>query len=153
MRTQRLYTAGLVIALGIAGAAAKPEAGPTFTVIVHRANATVQVSPDELRDVLLGNRREWPNHRRITVVQGDARSALVVRMVRTVLNMSVSEYNRYLLDLDFRGKPPVPLKAMASDEAVCDFVSIAPGAIGFIPPDAAANPACGDKVRVVAVQR
>jgi ABC-type phosphate transport system substrate-binding protein len=134
------------------GVPAKPVASASFEVIVNAANPAPALSANELRDVLLGTRREWPNHRRITVVQRDAGSPVVAAVFRSVLGMSVSEYNRYLLDFEFRGKGTIPLKAMTSDDAICEFVFNAPGALGFVPSQAMAAPSCSSKVRVLPIK-
>jgi ABC-type phosphate transport system substrate-binding protein len=140
-----------VFVLGIAGTSASPAPKPSFDVIVNLANATFEASANDLREVLLGNRRQWPNRRRITVVQRDHGSTVVADVLRSVLGMSASEYNRYLLDMEFRGKGAVPVKAMASDEAICDFVSNAPGAIGFVPSGALGLPLCRSNIRILVI--
>jgi ABC-type phosphate transport system substrate-binding protein len=142
-----------VFILAMACTPASPSPQPAFDVIVNQANATLEASVNDLRDVLLGTLRQWPNRRRITVVQRDPGSPVVADVIRSVLGMSVREYNRHLLDLEFRGKGAVPLKAMASDEAVCDFVSNAPGAIGFVPSIALRLPLCRSNIRVLAIRR
>jgi hypothetical protein len=123
---------------------------PPFNVIVNVANATPNMSAGDLRDILLGNLREWPNRRRITVVQRDPDSPTVALVFRSVLGMSVNQYQRYLLELEFRGRGTIPLKVMESDSAVCSFVFNAPGAIGFLPSAAEGTPACG-QVKVLPI--
>jgi hypothetical protein len=140
----------VTIVLAVGRAMAAPS--PSFCAIVNVANTVSEMSPNDLRDVLLGNRREWPNNRHITVVRHDA-GPVAAEVVRSVLGMSVGEYTRHLLQLEFQGKGAISLKAMASDEAVCDFVSNAPGAIGFIPSSAMGLPVCQTRIRVLAIRQ
>ncbi len=130
---------------------ATADPSPPFSVIVNAANAALEISANDLRDVLLGSQREWPNHRRITMVRHDS-SPVVTEVVKSVLGMSVRDYTRHLLQLEFQGQGTVAIKEMASDEAVCDFVSNAPGAIGFVPSTVLGMPVCQVRIRVLAVK-
>jgi len=146
--TARASCAAVTIALAMVCATAAPS--PSFCAIVNVANAVSEMSASDLRDVLLGNRREWPNSRHITVVQHDS-GPVAAEVVKSILGMSVGEYTRHLFQLEFQGKGAISLKAMASDEAVCDFVSNAPGAVGFVPSSALGLPVCQTRIRVLTI--
>jgi len=128
---------GMLIRVRISGSVSAPP----LNVIVNVANATPNMSAGDLRDILLGNRREWLIRRRITVVERDADSPTVALVFRSLLGMSVNQYQRYLLELEFRGRGTIPLKVMESDSAVCSFVFNALEAIGFLPSAGEGGPA------------
>ncbi len=132
-------------------AGASTERQPPIAVMVNISNSVNELSANQLRSVLLGNLREWPNHRRITIVQREPSSPIVSAVLRSILQMSVSDYNRYLLNLDFKGQLPVPVKSLISDESACSFVFNAPGAIGFLYAESLAQLPCGTQVRILRI--
>lgn len=143
-----------IIVLFVAGAlmlAASRSPSPPVAVVVNSSNPLDSLSWAELRDLLQGNLRVWPNKRRITVVQRETGSPTLEAVVRKVLHSSVQEYNRQLLNLEFQGKEPVALKTLHSDDGACVFVNNVPGAIAFISADSTKLPACASQVKIVRV--
>jgi ABC-type phosphate transport system substrate-binding protein len=126
-------------------------AAAPVAVIVNVANSVEEITSNRLRDVLFGNTREWPSHRRITVVQREPGSAVAVSVLKMFLRMSAEEYNRCLLNLQFRGQQPLAIKVLLSDESACNFVFNAPGAIGFVSAESLEKSACLSQVRVLRI--
>src|SRR5437660_713321 len=128
MRLRNLLAAAVV--------AVSLPAGQTTTepisIIVNIANPVEEITTNRLREVLFGNVREWPTKRRITVVQREPASPVAASVLKSFVGMSPEEYNRYLLNLQFKGQQPLAIKTLLSDESACSFVFNAPGAIGFI---------------------
>ena len=140
----------LIASLG-ADSGIHTAATPRFVVIVNTANTVGELHASQLREVLLGSLREWPNHRRITIVQRDAKEPVVGTFLKLMLGMSVGDYNRYLMNLEFKGKEAPALKTLLSNESACNFVFNAPGAIGFLPASFLGSGPCGLQVKIVNV--
>lgn len=141
----------MIVACALMLAASK-TLGLPVAVIVNASNPLESLSGNQLRDLLEGNLRVWPNKRRVTVVQREAGSQTLETVVRAVLHSSVHEYNRQLLNLEFQGKEPVALKTLNSDDGACVFVTNVPGAIAFISAESTRRAACDAQVKVVRVQ-
>lgn len=144
----------LLISIAVAPLAGSPivlHSALTFKVIDNANNPLVDISLSKLRDILLGNTREWPNRRRITVVQREAQNPLVSDVLRQVLAMSIRDYTRYLLQLEFKGSEPLQMKTLVSDEGTCEFVRNAPGAMGFISGTVVSSLPCAHQVRILLI--
>ena len=50
-----------------------------------RATLQAEISVVKLREILMGNVREWPNHRRITIVQREAMNPTIAIVLKSVL--------------------------------------------------------------------
>jgi ABC-type phosphate transport system substrate-binding protein len=100
--------------------------------IINRVNPVDNISFQELRNILLGERAHWPNRRKITVVmqeQGQEEREIVLRQL---YHMSEGNYSRYLLLAAFTGSVQSEPKVLSTPEGVVKFVSFVPGAIGYV---------------------
>lgn len=147
MRVAALTLTVLTLSIATVGA----NVPTPIAVIVNTANPIEEMTSNHLREVLLGSIREWPNRRRITIVQREGKSLVAASVLKSLLQMSPQDYNRFLLNLEFRGEEPVALKTLLSDESACNFVFNAPGAIGFVSAEFLQNAACRARVRVLRV--
>ena len=120
-------------------------------VIVHLSNVTQSLSNSELRDVLLGKINQWPDRRNVTVVERDPGSPVMNAVLRKCLNLSLDDYTRQLIALEFRGKRPPAIKVLRSDDGACSFVFNVPGAIGFVSERSLSLPSCHDQVKILQV--
>jgi ABC-type phosphate transport system substrate-binding protein len=134
----------------IAGASVPPMP-VNVAVIVHLDNPTQDLTNNELRDLLLGGTWQWPNRRNIVVVAREPGSAVLETVLHNCLKTNLQDYNRRLLELEFRGKKPVNIKTLTSDAGACAFVSNVPGAIGFISDFSLSSPSCREQVKVLRI--
>lgn len=138
----------LLLSLGLMGSifASVPQELPV-AVIANVQCPVSELSFRQIRGMLLGDIREWPNHRRVTVVQQDPSGPVAPAVLNFFLRMSAGDYNRHLLRMEFVGSEPPAMKILASDESACNFVFNAPGAIGFVSSGMFDRPSCSSKVK------
>ena len=97
--------------------------------------------------MFLGQTREWPNHRPVTLVRCEAYDPATAALLRDVLQMTAVEYGRHLLRVEFQGQEPLRLKTLHSAQSACEFVSNVPGAIAIVP--SGEGGVCGRETRMV----
>ena len=134
-----------------AGTAEMQVPASSVAVIVHMDNPTEDLSNNELRDLLLGVTSQWPNRRKVIVVEREPGSPVLDTLLHKCLNVTLNEYNRQLLGLEFRGKKPAVIKTLRSDDGACGFVFNVPGAIGFISDGSLSLASCRGQVKVLRV--
>lgn len=91
------------------------------------------------------------NRRNVTVVEREMGSPVLETVLRKCLKSSTQEYNRQLLELEFRGKRPVAIKTLRSDDSACAFVFNVPGAIGFIADRSLSSGSCREQVKILRI--
>lgn len=124
-------------------AAASPEAigqAPTaadeVAIIVHRSNPVETLTLAELRRIFMFETQSWNHGRKITVMvreNGPARSSALA----LICGLSEEQYDRHILFQTFRGTINQGPRGILSVSRMMRFVFNAPGAIGYIPADAA----------------
>lgn len=119
--------------LSVAALTGRSEAsGGTLAVIVHENSPVTSLTVAEFRKVLLGETSEWPDGKRVVLVERDQTSGALRTTLRLICKMTPLEYKRHLLAIEFQGGR-VPLeKILNSDEAAAKFVRSVPGAIGVV---------------------
>jgi ABC-type phosphate transport system substrate-binding protein len=105
---------------------------PSFAVIVHPSNSTLDLRFADLQALFSGNVAHWPNGSKAVLVEGTFESATYKFVTRTLLNISPNEYRRRRDAIEYSGTAPVTLKLLNSDRATCKFVYNVPGSIGVI---------------------
>lgn len=105
---------------------------PVLLVVVNRANTVETLTRNQLRNLLLGENRQWPNRQPVVVVQRDQDSPVFKRVLHVVLRMTPSEYKRRLLAAEFRGEDAPRIKTLNSNEGAAKFVFNVPGAIAVV---------------------
>ena len=137
---------------GIGGSNHLPgQDAQAVVAVVHKSNPVTALSAAQLRLLYIGEVRQWPDHRRVTLVQSDPDSSAFRGLLQIVLQMTAADYNRFALNLEFRGAEQLPLKTLHTTEAACNFVFNVPGAVGVVDPSALSSPACKDRVRILPV--
>jgi ABC-type phosphate transport system substrate-binding protein len=120
-----------------AGAGAPPpnELNPSrqnLAIIVNISNSVDSLSLSELRKVFLGERKHWPNGRRITLVMMEPGQAERRTLIREVCQMSETDFRQHFLHGLFTGEVFVSPKTLSSPVGVRKFVFNVPGAIGYV---------------------
>lgn len=123
----------LMCLLPVATLPGQSEAPPApLAVIVHENSPVTSLTVAEFRKVLLGETSEWPDGKRVVLVERDQTSRVLRTTLRIICKMTPLEYKRHLLAVEFQGGR-VPLeKILNSDEAAAKFVRSVPGAIGVV---------------------
>jgi ABC-type phosphate transport system substrate-binding protein len=122
---------------------------PILTVIVNRSNPVDSVSNIELRALLLGKMAQWPNKQPVILVERESTSPTFQRTLKLVLHMSEGEYERWILQEEFRGEKPPLIKTLNSDEGAGKFVFYVPGAIAIT--DGVPSLALSSEIKVLRV--
>ena len=103
-----------------------------LAIIVNTSNPVDSLSMSELRHVFLGERRHWPNGRRITLVMMEPGQPERKALIREVCQMNESDFSQHFLHGLFTGEVFVSPKTLASPVGVRKFVFNVPGAIGYV---------------------
>ncbi len=111
---------------------AQTETAAPLAVIVHESSPVNALSVNELRRVLMGETTEWPDRKRVVLVERDAASRVFRTVLRIVCRMTPIEYKRHLLSIEFQGGQAPIQKVLNSDDAATKFVRSVPGAIGVV---------------------
>jgi len=118
-----------------AGTPAPTDTNPpeqNLAIIVNTSNPVDNLSMSELRHVFLGERRHWPNGRRITLVMMEPGEPERKALIREVCQMNESDFSRHFLHGLFTGEVFVSPKTLASPVGVRKFIFNVPGAIGYV---------------------
>jgi hypothetical protein len=137
----------LVASSSICAHAQCPTGGLAF--VVNKANATEGLSVAQLRRLLLGDLRNWPDKKKVSLITPNPQSAEFKCVLSAVVRMSDSEYHRFIASMGFRGEEPLDLYLADSDPAAVKQVSASPGGIAIV--EAGAIPAIPGSVRVLRI--
>ena len=135
-----------VVLFAISAAAAHPANAECVSgglaVVVNKSNLTESLSVAQLRRLLLGDVRTWPDKKAVTLISREASSDVFKCVLSSIVRMSEAEYRRYIVNAEFRGGDPLAVQAVNSGAG-------AAGSIAVI--QASDLPAIGANVRVVKV--
>jgi len=120
-----------------------------LVVVVNKANATESLSMAQLRRLLLGDLRNWPDKKPVSLVAPDPGSAAFKCVMSAVVRMSDAEYKRYIANAEFRGEDALELHTVATASAAAALVTKAAGAIAIL--DAAGAAAVAPAVRILRI--
>jgi hypothetical protein len=120
----------LAFSLGVSAHAQCPANG--LAVIVNKVNATEGLSMAQLRRLLLGDMRNWPDKKTVALVVPDPQSGAFKCLLSAVVRMTDVEYRRFIASVQFRGDEPVDLHTANSGPAAAKMVSGTPGAIAIV---------------------
>jgi ABC-type phosphate transport system substrate-binding protein len=142
-----------VVLFAISAAAAHPANAECVSgglaVVVNKSNLTESLSVAQLRRLLLGDVRTWPDKKAVTLISRAASSDVFKCVLSSIVRMSEAEYRRYIVNAEFRGGDPLAVQAVNSGAGAAKVVSGAAGSIAVI--QASDLPAIGANVRVVKV--
>ena len=111
-------------------------ARPPFTIVVNHANPVDTLTVAELRRIFMKQQRLWAHGDTIVPVEWDAASQMRRVFSQTVLGRSVREMAEYWVQQSVT-QGLAPPSTLSSGVAVARFVATVPGAIAYLPPDAA----------------
>jgi len=108
------------------------RSGRSLVFIVNKVSPVDNLSPQDLRRVFLGERTKWPDGHKITVVMQDQGTEERDAFLHLVCHMNESDYTRYVLQAAFTGAVQGGPRVLSSAAGVVKFVSLVPGAIGYV---------------------
>lgn len=148
-RLQRRLASTFVVALALCASVRAECPANGLAVIVNKDNATEGLSMAQLRRLLLGDMRNWPDKKKVALVAPEPQSTAFKCMLSAVVRMSDAEYHRFIANVQFRGEEPVELHTANSGPVAARMVSGSAGAIAIV--EAGALPAISSTVRVLRI--
>jgi ABC-type phosphate transport system substrate-binding protein len=124
-----------------------PSNGLVF--IVNKTNTTEGLSMAQLRRLMLGDLRNWPDKKKVSLIAPNAQSAAFKCVLSSVVRMSDSEYHRFIAGMSFRGDEPLDVFLADSGPAAAKMVAANPGGIAIV--EAGAIPTIASSVRVLRI--
>ena len=124
-----------------------PTNGLAF--VVNKANATEGLSMAQLRRLILGDLRNWPDKKKVSLITPNPQSAAFKCVLSSVVRMSDGEYHRFIASMGFRGEEPLELYFADSGPAAAKLVASNPGGIAIV--ETGAIGAISSAVRVLRI--
>ena len=103
-----------------------------LAIVVNPKNPTANLTLAQLRAVFLGERKWWPNHRRVlpsTMRRGTPERQTVLRVI---YRMDDRDLDNYLLYQAFKGEASASPATLQTPADVRKFVGTKPGAVGYL---------------------
>ena len=143
-----LAVAGLGLA-GLSSSLMAQCASGSLVVVVNKDNPSDSLSMAQLRKLMLGDVRNWPNKKPVLVVRRESASPVFQCVLSAIVRMTDAEFKRYQMNVEFRGEEAVPLKTATSPATAAKMVGDAPGAITVV--ESSAVPPAGGSLKVVRI--
>jgi ABC-type phosphate transport system substrate-binding protein len=140
-------TAVLITVLHVA-AQAQCTAGE-LAVVVNKINPTESLSMAQLRKLILGDVRTWPDRKPVLLVSREFSSDVFRCVLSSIVRMNDGEYHRYILSTEFRGGDPLAVKTVPSDAMAAKYIAAMAGSIAIV--QSSDLPAIASTVRVVRI--
>lgn len=137
----------LLAVTGVAAHAQCPAGG--LAVIVNKANPAQSLSIAQLRKLILGDVRTWPDKKAVVLVTREPASDVFKCVLSSVVRMSDPEYRRYIVGAEFRGGEPLAVRTVGSGAGAAKVIAGSPGSIAVVM--ASELPAIAPSVRVVKI--
>lgn len=138
-----------ILLLVISAAAGAQCAPGSLVVVVNKANSTESLSMAQLRKLMLGDVRNWPDHKPVTLVARDFSSKTFECALAAVVRQSVPDYRRYVMNAEFRGDEPIAIQTADSAASAARIVASYQGAIAIV--ESSALNGIANAVKVVKV--
>ncbi len=139
----------LVLAICLGGSARAQCPANGLAVVVNKTNPTEGLSMAQLRRLLLGDMRNWPDKKKVALIAPDPQSATFKCMLSSIVRMTDVEYRRFIASAQFRGDEPIDLHSANSGAAAAQMIAGTAGGIAIV--DASALPAIAASVRVLRI--
>ena len=120
-----------------------------LALIVNKTNTTEGLSMAQLRRLMLGDLRNWPDKKKVSLITPNPQSTAFKCALAAVVRMSDSEYHRFIASMGFRGEEPLDLYSADSGAAAAKMVAASPGRVAIV--EAGAIPAISSSVRVLRI--
>lgn len=131
----------------LAGGGATAQQVPEFRVVVHPDSPIEALSVDELSKMFLKRSTRWNDDTPVRVVDQPGDKPVREAFSRAVHGRSAKAIVAHWQQQIFSGRA-VPPPELASDDLVTSYVSVHPGAIGYVSPGTSVR-----DVKVVEVRR
>ncbi len=149
IRRTALYA---ILALALPAYSGTPtvsEGSYSLSVIVNAANPIESLTREQVRKLLNGEVRHWPDKTPVVVAFREESSEAYRQILRLILRMSASEYRRHLLAIEFRTGEPFRVRTLNSTENANKFVYNVPGALSVV--DAVPSGAVSERIKVLRI--
>jgi ABC-type phosphate transport system substrate-binding protein len=103
-----------------------------LAVVVNKANPTESLSMAQLRKLVLGDVRTWPDRKPVVLVTREASSEAFKCLLSSVVRMSDAEYRRYIVGAEFRGGDPLNAQTVNSGAGAAKIVAGSSGSLAVI---------------------
>ena len=120
-----------------------------LAVVVNKANSTESLSIAQLRRLILGDVRTWPDRKPVVLVSREATSEVFKCVLSAIVRMTDAEYRRYIVSAEFRGGDPLAVQTVNSGALAAKVVTGSAGSIAVV--GASEVPAITGTVRVVRI--
>lgn len=129
-----LWAALLVLAgvSGLMGAGPRRAARTPVAILVNPATTVNNLSLDELRSIMLGNRQFWPNKEPVVLLVRAPVAPERNVVLHVIYQMSEAEFRQYWIAKIFRDEVATGPKIVYGASATNELVVAIPGAIGFL---------------------
>ena len=121
----------------------------SLAVIVNKSNPTDSLSMAQLRRLLIGDVRAWPDHKAVVLISREPSSKVSQCALSNIVRLSDAEYHRYMLSAEFRGEEPMAVQTADSDATSARVVAGSPGGIAIVDMNSIA--AISSSVKVIRV--
>jgi hypothetical protein len=140
----------VALLLAAAGSAAKAQCAPGgLAVVVNKSNPTESLSVAQLRKLILGDVRTWPDKKQVVLLARQSSSNVFKCVLSSIVRMNDAEYNRYIVSAEFRGADPLAVRTVNSGLEAAKIIAGTAGSIMVV--EASELPAIAGAVRVVKV--
>ncbi|HTZ57128.1 MAG TPA: hypothetical protein VMB49_03480 [Acidobacteriaceae bacterium] len=119
----------------------------SLAVIVNPKSSIDSLSSTQLRRLILGDVRSWPDQKPVAIVSLDPSSPIEQCVMSKVVRLSDAEYRRYLMSAEFRGEEPLVIHPATSDQMAAKMVAGAVTAFAVI--DASSLPALAGSIKIL----
>ena len=103
-----------------------------LAIVVNHSNPINNLTVWQLREIFLGEKRWWPNHRRITLAAMPRETAERQTMRRVLDRMNDRDLEKYFFFGLFRGELVTSPTTLETPREVAAFVARRPGALGYL---------------------
>jgi ABC-type phosphate transport system substrate-binding protein len=121
-----------------------------MAVVVNKSNPVESLSMAQLRKLILGDVRAWQNHQQVMLIARDPSSKVSQCVFSAVVRMSVGDYQRYVMNAEFRGDDPMTIHTVDSDSTAARYVSGSAGGLAVVEGNSVA--AVGGSVKVIRIE-
>ena len=126
------FAAALLIAGGAALLRQAAAAGEEVDIIVNKDNMVGDLPVADARKIFMGDKTNWPNGKRVTVLMMASGQPERDRVLHDVYKMTEDQYQQYFTQAAFAGKVSAPPKDVPSAAQMKQVVAGYAGTIGYV---------------------
>ncbi len=121
-----------------------------LAVVVNKSNPVESLSMAQLRKLILGDVRAWQDHKPVSIVARAPSTKVFQCALSGIVRLSVAEFQRYVINAEFRGDEPMTIQVVDSDANAAKVVSGSAGAFAVV--EANSLPSIGGNVKVIHIE-